>query len=355
MQDLSDNLMKTIVIKYSAIILALISAALFGITTPVNKFLLNDINPFFLAGLLYLGASTGLLPVILVRGEFPHLLNLNRSNKIRLSGSIVLGGILGPILILSGLKFASASSVSLWLNLELAATTVLGFLFFKDFLGIKGWLGVMLALVSGLILTVNEGHSGIISAVLVGSACVCWGFDNHFTALIDGISAVQSTFIKGLFAGTLNTFAGYYFSDRLISAEFIFYALLLGSVSYGISIVLYIISAQKLGAIRSQIIFSSAPFFGVFFSMIFLSESISQLQIVSFSLFVFSIILFMFEKHEHYHHHHEVEHTHFHRHDDMHHEHHHDKKISYHEHLHKHENEEHAHPHWPDMHHRHKH
>jgi len=347
--------MKTIIIRYSAIILALVSAALFGITTPVNKFLLSDINPFFLAGLLYLGASIGLFPVIIARGELPYLFNLNRSNKLRLSGSIILGGILGPIFILSGLKSASASSVSLWLNLELAATTVLGFLFFKDFLGVKGWIAAALALISGLILTVNEGHSGILSAILVGSACICWGFDNHFTALIDGISAVQSTFMKGLFAGTLNTAAGYYLSDKPVPYEFILYALLLGSISYGISIVLYIISAQKLGAIRSQIIFSSAPFFGVFFSMLFLSESISKLQIVSFSLFVFSIILFMFEKHEHYHHHHKLEHTHFHRHDDMHHEHNHDIKISYHEHLHQHEEDEHAHPHWPDMHHRHKH
>lgn len=347
--------MKTIINKYPAFVLALLSAALFGVTTPVNKYLLNGMNPFFLAGLLYLGASIGLFPVILARGELVQLANLNRSNKLRLSGSILLGGILGPILILSGLKFASASSVSLWLNLELAATSVLGFLFFKDYLGKKGWLGVFIALMSGVILTVNEGHPGIISALFVASACICWGFDNHFTALIDGISAVQSTFIKGIFAGSINTSIGFYLSNQSITRETFFYALILGCFSYGVSIVLYIISAQKLGAIRSQIIFSSAPFFGVFFSMIFLSEGISLIQIVSFLLFVFSIILMMFEKHEHRHHHHEVEHTHFHRHDDLHHDHYHEKKVLYHEHLHKHKNDEHSHPHLPDMHHRHEH
>ncbi len=347
--------MKSTIAKYPVVLLALLSAALFGINTPVNKYLLNNINPVFLAGLLYLGASIGLLPIILVRGEFKNLVNLNRNNRIRLSGSIILGGVAGPILILSGLKFASASSVSLWLNLELAATSLLGFLFFKDYMGKKGWLGVVLALLSGLILTVNEGHSGVISALLVGSACICWGFDNHFTALIDGISAVQSTFIKGIFAGTINTAAGYYLSKQSLTTEILLYALILGIFSYGTSIVLYIISAQKLGAIRSQIIFSSAPFFGVFFSIIFLSESISYIQIVSFSLFLFSIMLMMFEKHEHFHHHHKLEHTHFHRHDDMHHEHHHDEKVTYHEHLHHHEEDEHRHPHLPDMHHRHDH
>ena len=341
--------------KYSAIILALLSAVLFGIATPVNKILLNGINPFLLAGLLYLGASIGLLPLILYRGDLPLLFRLNRSNKIRLSGSIAFGGILGPILILSGLKLASASSVSLWLNLEMAATAVLGYLFFKDFLGIKGWSGVLLAVISGVILSVNEGRPGIVSAILVSSACISWGLDNNFTALIDGISAVQSTFIKGIFAGSINTAAGCILSDRSISMEFLIYALILGSVSYGISIVLYIISAQKLGAIRSQILFSSAPFSGVFFSMFFLSEKISTLQVVSFSLFAVSIILMISEKHDHLHQHEEVEHTHFHRHDDLHHDHYHDINVTYHEHMHKHKSVEHSHQHLPDMHHRHKH
>jgi len=347
--------MTAIIKKYSSIMLALLSAALFGITTPVNKLLLNDINPFFLAGLLYLGASIGLAPVIFYRGELPLIFKLNRINKLRLSGSVIFGGILGPILILSGLKSASASSVSLWLNLEMAATAALGYMLFKDYLGSRGWSGVFLALISGVILSVNEGHSGVISAILVSLACICWGFDNNFTALIDGISAVQSTFIKGIFAGTVNVSIGCMLSNQSVSMAMIFYAMILGCVSYGISIVLYIISSQKLGAIRSQILFSSAPFFGVFFSMIFLSEKISRIQVVSFSLFIFSIILMISEKHEHGHHHDEVEHTHFHRHDDMHHQHHHDVKVEYHEHLHKHESADHTHPHLPDMHHRHKH
>ncbi len=337
------------------IILAIISALLFGIATPINKLLLNDMNPFSLAGLLYLGASIGLFPVVLSRKELFYIFKLNRSNVNRLCGAIILGGIIGPILILFGLKFASASSVSLWLNLELVATSVLGFLFFKDYLGRKGWIGVMIALTSGVLLTINEGNSGIISALLVTSACICWGFDNHFTALIDGISAVQSTFLKGFFAGIINITIGFFIFNSPISFKFIIYGIILGSISYGISIVFYIISAQKLGAIRSQIIFSSAPFFGVFFAVFFLSERITILQIISFILLIFSITLLAFEKHEHRHEHDKIEHTHLHNHDDFHHDHKHDEKISFHEHLHLHKNLVHSHPHWPDIHHRHKH
>lgn len=337
------------------VIFAAVSAALFGMATPLSKILLRDINPFLLAGLLYLGASAGLLPVLLFKGELPRLMRLDRLNRGRLAGAVLLGGMAGPILVLTGLRLASASSVSLWLNFELIATAVLGFLFFRDYLGARGWTGVFLALVSGVMLTVHEGSPGVLSALLVISACICWGFDNHFTALIDGISATQSTFIKGLFAGTANTFIGLYLTGFSLSAGIVAQALVLGTVSYGVSIVMYIMSAQKLGASRSQIIFSGAPFLGVLFSVIFLREQVSWMQALSFILLIFSITAMIIDRHEHRHEHAETEHTHFHRHDDMHHDHVHDHDESYHEHMHRHEVRIHSHPHWPDMHHRHDH
>lgn len=342
-------------LKYLPVLLAALSAALFGMAAPLGKILLRDTHPFLLAGLLYLGASAGLLPVVLARGELGFLLRLDSANRLRLSGAVILGGMAGPVLLLSGLRLASASSVSLWLNFELIATAVLGFLFFRDYLGPRGWFGVCLALVSGVMLAINEGSPGLLSALFVVSACVCWGFDNHFTALIDGISATQSTFIKGLFAGSVNTAAGLYFSANAAHGTVVLPALMLGAVSYGASIVLYIISAQKLGAIRSQIIFSGAPFSGVLFAVLFQGENVSILQGASFVLLVLSIAAMSYDRHAHLHEHEATEHTHLHRHDDMHHTHVHDADVQYHEHMHKHEKATHSHPHWSDMHHRHEH
>jgi drug/metabolite transporter (DMT)-like permease len=267
----------------------------------------------------------------------------------------MLGGIAGPVLLLFGLRNAAASSVSLWLNMELVATAVLGAIFFRDHLGKTGWAGVLTALASSIVLTMHEGPSGIIPAAFIGLACLCWGFDNHFTALIDGISAVQSTFIKGLFAGTVNTVIGSFLPGPDPAGVLILYSLLLGGLSYGLSIVLYIMSAQKLGATRSQVIFSSAPFFGVVFSIVFLSESISPIQAASMILFTIAIALLIVEHHEHRHKHHAIEHTHIHNHNDLHHIHTHEEDVSYHEHSHQHDVTTHSHPHWPDLHHRHIH
>ena len=49
------------------IVLAILSALLFGAATPISKALLSILTPFQLAGLLYLGAAAGLLPVLVAQ------------------------------------------------------------------------------------------------------------------------------------------------------------------------------------------------------------------------------------------------------------------------------------------------
>jgi drug/metabolite transporter (DMT)-like permease len=192
---------------------------------------------------------------------------------------------------------------------------------------------------------------------LIALACVSWGIDNHLTALIDGITPAQSTFWKGIAAGTVNLTIGLFSSQFSGNALQIGGALMLGALSYGISILLYITSAQNLGATRAQLIFSSAPFFGLLLSLT-LGEPLSLYQGIAFLLFSISTFFLFKESHAHHHTHTPVEHVHMHYHPDMHHDHIHPEQPSgsyRHSHPHKHQQVEHSHPHWPDLHHRHEH
>jgi len=108
--------------------LALLSAALFGSATPASKYLLHDLSPFALAGLLYLGAAIAVAPRALPGRTW----RLDRRNAARLGGAVLFGGALGPVFLLLGLRLASAASDSMWLNLEMVATAVLGALLFRD-------------------------------------------------------------------------------------------------------------------------------------------------------------------------------------------------------------------------------
>ena len=81
--------------------LALLSALLFGLATPASKILLAHLGPLQLAGLLYLGAALGMaIPALRDRAGF---VRLDATNTARLAGAVVLGGIVGPVLLLFGL------------------------------------------------------------------------------------------------------------------------------------------------------------------------------------------------------------------------------------------------------------
>jgi len=87
----------------------LAAAALFGASTPLSKGLLRSLGPFSLAGLLYLGAAAAVVPFARGNGSGER----RRENRWRLAGAVVAGGVLGPVLLLVGLRRTSAASVSL--------------------------------------------------------------------------------------------------------------------------------------------------------------------------------------------------------------------------------------------------
>jgi drug/metabolite transporter (DMT)-like permease len=339
-------------------LMALFSAALFGLSTPLSKGLLAFWTPQQLAGMLYLGAACGVaLPLLVSRAGFlPG--RIGRANVLRLAGTILAGGVLGPLCLLAGLRLASAASVSLWLNLEMAATSLLAVILFREHLGPKGWAGAACILGAGALLSWGGGAAGLKAGSLVGLACLCWGLDNNLTSLIDGLHPMQSAFWKGLAAGVVNLSAGLWLSrpDRIPPGA-VAGALGLGALSFGISLVLYIQAAQDLGASRSQMAFASSPLFGLAFSWFWLREPATAFQGLALALQAAGTILLFRDRHAHPHTHEAMEHTHMHRHDDGHHNHGHEGLPASHRHAHRHRHEilTHDHPHWPDLHHRHPH
>jgi hypothetical protein len=98
------------------ILLALLSAALFGASTPLAKLLLGSVDPWLMAGLLYLGAGTGLAGVHLSRAllrlpavEAP----LRRSDVSWLALVILAGGVMGLVAGVVNLILAVAHGASI--------------------------------------------------------------------------------------------------------------------------------------------------------------------------------------------------------------------------------------------------
>ena len=213
------------------------------------------------------------------------------------------------------------------------------------------------ALAGALLLSANEGASGLAAGGLVLAACTCWGLDNHLTALIDGITPSQTAFWKGLAAGAVNLTIGLASARLAASPAALLAGLGVGALAYGASIALLISASQSLGATRAQSAFASAPFFGALFAMRFLGEPLGGAQLAAALLFGAGVALLGRDRHAHTHAHAALEHEHGHRHDDGHHDHPHpgEPRSLWHTHRHRHEQLVHRHPHWPDLHHRHEH
>lgn len=341
----------------SAVLLALVAAVLFGSASPLSKLVLKTVSPFQLAGLLYLGAALGVVPWLAFKKRLTPVWRITGRSRWLLIGAISCGGILGPVALLFGLKIGQASSVSLWLNLELVFTALLGHWLFRDHLDRTGWIAAGGILAASLILTGEGGRVALASGSLVALACIFWAIDNHLTALIDGITPSESTFWKGLVAGSVNLGIGLAIGPYIASPRVTGAAMLIGVFCYGISIVFYITAAQRIGATRGQMFFSTAPFFGMCMSVLLLGDRLRPLLLVAALLFVASLVVLFIGRHAHPHVHRLTRHEHWHRHDDGHHAHVHPGTApdAGHVHEHGHEEMEHAHPHLPDIHHRHVH
>jgi drug/metabolite transporter (DMT)-like permease len=333
--------------KRFAIITGILSGFLFGVATPFSKLLLAGLNSFQLAGLLYLGAALAMLPYIFRKNSNLKLL-FQPNSRAKTAGIIFFGGFAGPLLLLAGLRMANAASVSIWLNMELVATAILGALVFKDALDRNTWIGVFLTIIAGIVVSFGEGTSGIISGLLITAACICWGVDNHLTALTDGASPQTVTFVKGIVAGSVNLMIGCLIAGQTMVLGNVVPAIIVGVFAYGFSIVLYVTSAQNIGAI-----------WGVILSYLFVHEPFQWVHLISIILLASAVIVTNLVSHKHQHTHVVMEHIHYHQHSDGHHNHSYEGETvpsrKWHSHLHTHNPVTHEHPHDPDLHHRHGH
>src|SRR5262249_37244210 len=194
--------------------------------------LLRTLPPFQLAGLLYLGAALGAAPVVWLerrRGLRPRA---TPPDAARLAGAVLLGGLAGPVLLLFALRRGPAGSASLWLTLEMVATAVLGALFFGEHLGRAGRVGVAGVVAAGALLAGTAGWPGAAALALVAMACVCWALDNHWTALVDGVTPATSALVKGGGAGVLGLAIGALAEPAAASRTTVAAALATGPLGY---------------------------------------------------------------------------------------------------------------------------
>ena len=340
----------------------MLSGALFGISPAIAKLLVIEMPPVALAGLLYLGAFVGLFLFSSIRRAVSlKAMEKERPLEMRdvpwLAGAIVAGGVIAPIALMTGLTVISGYATSLLLNLEGVATAIIAVLVFNEYAGKRLWLALILMTFAGVLLswspeqdTINLG--GLLLIVL---AMVCWGVDNNLTQHISNKDPTQIAELKGIVAGTASLSLAVLLGMQIPLGSTILFALVLGALSYGLSLVLFIKALEGLGSSRTGAFFSFGPFIGAVGSVLILGEPVTLLMLAAAALMVVGVWMLLTERHGHIHHHERITHAHAIEQDVHHRGIHPGEQDAAHSREHTHEPIVHSHVHWPDQHHRHAH
>lgn len=345
----------------SAIVCALASAALFGLSVPAAKRLVGTIDPWLLAALFYSGSGAGLAIVRFVRGrrrtrsETP----LARADIPWLGGAILCGGMIGPVLLMIGLSLTEAATASLLLTLEGAATALIAWFAFQENFDRRIATGMLFIVVGAAVLSWQDGVTldGLLGPLAITGACIAWGIDNNLTRKVSLADPIEIAMLKGVVAGPVMFGLAFARGAALPQPGAAIAAALVGFLGYGISLVLFIVALRHLGTARTGAYFSTAPFLGAAGAVLVLGEPLSIRLLAAGAFMAVGVWFHLTERHEHDHEHEPTEHSHRHMHDE-HHRHSHGPDAppgEPHSHRHVHVGLRHAHLHAPDSHHRHMH
>jgi drug/metabolite transporter (DMT)-like permease len=341
---------------------ALVAAALFGLSAPAAKLLAGRVDPWLLAGMLYLGSGVGLgLFRAFQRfgGQETGEALPTRADLPWLAGAIVTGGVIGPVLLMFALARGGAAESALLLNLEGVFTALIAAVVFREHVPARIAVG-MLAITAGaatLGLTTGGGLAFGTPALLVAGACLAWAIDNNFTRAISATDPVMVAAIKGGVAGIVNVAIALIKGADVPPGSTVLAASIVGLLGYGTSLALFVRALRDLGTSRTGAYFATAPFIGAIGGIVLFGEPVTSGLAAGAALMAAGVWLHLTERHDHDHVHESLTHDHRHDHDE-HHQHDHPPGTSVaepHAHQHTHARLRHRHPHYPDLHHRHGH
>lgn len=239
--------------------------------------------------------------------------------------AMVVLDIIAPILLMLGIERANAANVSLLNNFEIVATSIIALLIFKEVISKRLWFAIGLVTLASVILSF-EGNGAFVfneGSLFVLGACICWGFENNCTKMINNKSSVEIVTIKGCFSGLGSLCVALLLGEKIPAVKWLVAVLVLGFVAYGLSIHFYIMAQKHLGAAKTSAYYSIAPFLGVAFSVALLGER-PGVQFFAACLIMITATILMIKdsialQHTHEHEHiHTHEHTHKHTHTHVH-------------------------------------
>ena len=292
-------------------ICALITSTLFGFTFSIAKQPLENVDPLLLSAIVYPISFAALVPI--TRASFKIE---NKRDFLDIFIISILGAVIAPILLFHGLEQTDASEAVILTNAQIIFTILLSSLFFGEKPnGIIGYCGVVIVFV-GLFVAVTEldiSKSFLLyepGKIMIIGAMLAWAVDNNISRRLTMRSTIKpakiamlkfligSIIIFGIAtmveqSSPLSSPSRIGIIDSLSLIEPSEWLIIIGVSVFGFAGVLSLLleSLKRIGTVRTMMIFSLTPIFGVVGASIVHSESISILEVIATGIIIIGIIM----------------------------------------------------------------
>jgi drug/metabolite transporter (DMT)-like permease len=215
--------------------------------------------------------------------------------------------------------------------------------FFREHLGLPSLIASVLVILGALLFGYQTGpvRGDFVGVFAIVGACLSWAIDNNLSQRLSVRDPAAVAQIKTAGAGLTNMTLALLSGHVLPAPTFMIGSLILGSLSYGVSLVCVMHALRYLGAAREAAWFSTAPFIGAALSLPIFGVLPNKPELVDIVLMICGVVLLVREEHDHAHSnndHHQHAHV--------------GPVIEPHAHPHRHHPIKHKHPHASDIHHR---
>ena len=284
---------------------------LFGFTFSMAKQPLENVDPIVLSAIVYPISFAALIPI--TKSSFKIE---NKEDFLDILVISILGGVLAPILLFYGLERINASEAVILTNAQIIFTVLLSSLFFGEKPnGIIGYSGIIIVFVGLFVATTELDTSGSLfkyepGKFMIVGAMLVWAIDNNISRRLTKRStiwpakiAMLKFLIGGIILFGIATIAVEESSSSFRSRLQIIDSLLLIKPSEWLIIIavslfgfagalsLLLESLKRIGTIRTMMIFSLTPIFGIVAANIVHAESISILEAIATGIIIIGIFM----------------------------------------------------------------
>jgi len=284
--------------RFMGLIYVLISAILFGSAFTLAKEPLKSVNSLMLSSIVYLISGASLMPV-----AFRSPFKIKGKKQIATIVIIaILGAAVAPLLLFFGLEQTEPTDAAILVNGEIIFTILFAWIFFGEKASDLRSIASIILVITGLVLATTELRiSGTLfqfkaGNIMILAATVCWALDNNISRrflVTSNIDPAPLAMIKSFLGGSILSGASVLLGRASLEFPIILWPqiIFMSVFGFGYALLFFLKGLKKIGTVRTMIVFSLTPIFGIVIAIIATGASISYIQVFATALIIFGIIM----------------------------------------------------------------